>query len=634
MVALVTNGEARFCLRVRPPQDGEAVAEAVEELVEHLERCLDAPVTWWDRKATALPPVTVTLNLDPEAELPRDGFRVNAEPASIRFTACTPTGMYHAVCALLEEAFGVRWLWPGELGTVTPRARECSFPQGERVVTPDWAWRRLWTGGAFWREDDAFLAELRVRHVSPATLRALRRWQRRQRLEGLTIADGHRWAQICSALDYGGSHPEYFALVGGKRDNVFFNGKHRNQPCTSHPEVIAMTARHLIAQFRARPELDGFSLAVNDGLGFCECENCSRLDEAIVSEADSGLDATTNEDAHGGPSRVITDRMFRFANAVAEQVAEVFPDKLLLFLVYSVYRNPPVATRLHPNVLAQFCIRTWAHADEALFEQELGIMAQLGESAERLGIYDYYINGRNGTLPRGFARVAHRSLPAYHERGYRYFATQSGLDFATNGFAYYLTARALWATSTVFDDLLGDYCESGFGPAAPAVKRYLLAFMERWETVGPGDTENPVELAIALYPEPWRTARREELAEALAASDGVEQRRVAFLREGRDYLDRFCEASLAVKALIEAGLPPRPAPGQSADAWLAEATAWCRRQPEALVRQAVDARRNLLDWVDAHTDGYWISAMWFDYSRTQREPWLGGLMDAVEEAMR
>jgi len=631
-VCLVRGGKAEFSVEVRPPQDAAGVREALSELAIHLEACLAAPVPWFDRTQPQ-PPARIVLSLDPCAGLEREEYRIRAGHGAVTLLASTPAAMGHAVHDFLERAFGVRWLWPGMAGTVTPRARDVSWPVGETTHKPDWAWRRLWLGGAFWREDDCWLAEVKQGGVRPATLAELEQWQARNRLGGLDIADGHRWAQICPPLEYGHAQPEYFALVHGKRDTALHDGKHGNQPCTTNPAVIRHTADYIKAQFRARPGLDGFSLAVNDGLGFCECESCKALDAwaGAGQRQDSAFDALTREDGGvpgASPGHVaITDRMLRFANDVAALVTEEFPNKLLLVLIYSVYRTPPRRVKLAPNVIAQFCTMTWSHAAPALRDRELEVLEALCARTDTRGVYDYFVNGANGSMPRGFARVFWRSAQRYHALGCRYFATQAGLDFALGGLAYYAAARLLWNTSQDFDAVFDDYCVSGFGPAAPQVKRFLLAFMDRWEE-SEGGARLPVKEMVLqaplLYPGAWRAARRAELAEAsrLCGGDDDASLRVAFLAEGLDFLDLLCETGVAAQDLLALGAPPKG--GLDWPGWIAS-------HPGAApaVREAVERWRRLTGWVDAHRDGFWFSAMWFDYQRRVRAGLLGAWFETL-----
>lgn len=86
-------------------------------------------------------------------------------------------------CRLCVSRRGVRrtLALAGAAGTVTPRATTVWLPAGSRMHRPDWLWRRLWVGGALWEENDLVLAELMHGCRQPATLRELRRHQRRMR---------------------------------------------------------------------------------------------------------------------------------------------------------------------------------------------------------------------------------------------------------------------------------------------------------------------------------------------------------------------------------------------------------------------------------------------------------------------
>jgi len=639
-LTLIKNGLPAFCVQIDPPQDAETCFTAVTELSTHLRACLGHPVTWFDRwpeNSIHMPAVKLVIRFSPTRRLGPETFEIDATGDTLSLSASTPSALQHAVSYFLEQAFGVRWLWPGETGTVTPRAVDVTWPIGTRRVGPAWHWRRLWMGGAFYREDDPMLAEIKVARASPATLEALHTWQRRNRLGGLNIADGHRWGQICSPLEHGKSHPEYFALVDGQRDCRYFDGKHGNQPCTSNPEVVALTADYLIAQFDARQDLDGFSLAVNDGFGFCECDDCRAIDDwaGAGTHEDSALDeATADGIPFAAPGKSLTDRMLLFANQVAERVEKSYPDKMLLVLIYSVYRNPPRRVRLHRNVIGQFATASWSHVDSALHQRELQTLRGLTGFTDKQGIYDYFINGVNGTLPRGFARVFHRCLRAYHDAGCRYFTTQASLDFGTGGFGYYLAARCLWDGDLAFDTVLRDYCESGFGAAAGEICEYVSAFLEAWERsdIDTAMRDGPVELlAVRLYDPAWLGRVDKLLKQAVreAGEDTTVLARIDFLREGLTFLERFCAAARACAALIENG-----APSAKEDEWRSRLEQWARRvEVREACRAAAAERRRLRDWVAEHEDGFVISAMWCRYQQLETRGLLGDWLDVVEQAM-
>ncbi len=647
---LVQNGQARFALDVQPPQDAEPIRAAIADLVLHCEKCLGQPVAW-SNGGRAMP-VRLELRFCPERVLEREEFEISAQADGVSLAASTAAAMGHAVHYFLEQAFGVRWLWPGtsrsgsavgagrvgraggDCGTVCPPAINVAWPPGITRHRPAWAWRRLWLGGAFYGACDPWLAEMKFGGVSPAALSALELWQQRNRLGGLNIADGHRWCQICPPEAHGRAHPEYFALINGARDTARRDGKHGNQPCTSNPAVVRLTAEYVMAQFRARPELDAFSISLNDGAGFCECPACRAQDEtAGAADKTAAMEKLTDEsagaDTASNTTAAITARIFRFANAVAEQVARVYPDKLLVMLVYSVYRRPPRGVRLHPNVMAQFCAMSFLHADAKIAAEDRRLLAQLGDVAERRGIYDYFVNGANGSLPRGFARILCRSIRDYHHAGCRYFAAQAGLDFASNGLVYYAAARMLWNPELDFEGILEDYCRAGFGPAAGAMQKYWMAFQERWENFEQTGLRHEAAVA-ALYPEAWRRARRAELEAAwiAAGDDAAIAARIGFVREGLAFLDLYAEACAAAWGLVERGAPPVLADDGS------ELRAWAQSCGEqALIERAVECRSRLMKWVDAHRDGFWIAAMWFQYQQRLRRGMLGRWMDIVGETL-
>ena len=69
------------------------------------------------------------------------------------------------------------------------------------------------------------------------------------------------WFRILPAKKYGEEHPEYFALVGGKRQSHFVSPR-GNQVCTINPNVIRIFVEVAIELFRENPKRDMFSMSV------------------------------------------------------------------------------------------------------------------------------------------------------------------------------------------------------------------------------------------------------------------------------------------------------------------------------------------------------------------------------------
>lgn len=109
-----------------------------------------------------------------------------------------------------------------------------------------------------------------------------KRWATRNRFGGPGIKGGHAFGTMAPPSKYGPSHPEYYALVNGKRLWQNYDGKHGAQLCTSNPDVIRLVIDYCNRTFEEHPDYQTISISPNDGGGFCECERCRRLDTGAI----------------------------------------------------------------------------------------------------------------------------------------------------------------------------------------------------------------------------------------------------------------------------------------------------------------------------------------------------------------
>lgn len=277
-------------------------------------------------------------------QMGRDGYLIKTQSdGALCLAGSGSDGTAFAVYRFLEEFAGVRWLWPGELGEVVPRRPTLGIGRVSIREEPAFVWRDLGPGGALWGPLDKLAAERKL-GVSEEHQKTQKLWERRNRFGGERIYGGHAFGEILPPAKLGPIHPEYFALVDGKRDWQYFNGKHRSQPCTSNPDVIRLTTEYARDFFGRHPEYDAFSISLNDGRGFCECDNCRRLDSGQTQ-----VEAADPETGRTARLPVITDRIVAFANQVAEGLAKTHPNKKLILFAYGMYKEPPQRVKVHPN---------------------------------------------------------------------------------------------------------------------------------------------------------------------------------------------------------------------------------------------------------------------------------------------
>lgn len=451
-------------------------------------------------------------------------------------TPSDPHGTLYAVTTFLEEKLGVRYLWPGEMGKIVPKKATIVIEDFRRSSTPLLAQRRVRHGhytarvrtglGRLGYPGDEYKrrweAAVKTRAASPD-------WFRWHKLGGaLPLTTGHAFGRLWEK--HGKEHPEWFALQpNGSRDQSRNPGRARL--CKSNPELIAAVAAEKIAELDAHPELMGVSIAPNDGgqASFCSCPRCEALDSPDGPEV-------ALSDYSGWKKReyrhvALTDRMVYFWNAVAEKVATARPGRLLVVDAYSAYSSPPVAGKLHPNLVVRFVPMNYLDDDGR--REALSSWERWSQAAARI----YYrpnllLAGRSGAayiFPRKFAE------------DFRLMARggMMGTDFdsalhhwATQGLNYYVVARLHWDPNADVDALIDDYCRAGFGPAAGAVRGYyarLEALTNEAATSKRKHLEPFTQGAVAELNDMLNVAR------GLAVGDPDVENRIDFLKAGLDW---------------------------------------------------------------------------------------------------
>src|SRR5579872_34973 len=483
-----------------------------------------------------------------------DGWLIETEPdGSLVLAGNGRDGTSMAVYQFLERFAGVRWLWPGDLGEVVPKRSSLAVVAIALQQEPAYIWRDLGPGGALWGPMDKLTAERKL-GVSEQHQQIEKLWEERNGFGGLLIYGGHAMNEILPPAKYGPIHPEYYALVNGKRTWEHADGKHGAQPCTTNPDVTRIVADYCDRFFKEHPGYDAFSISLNDGGGFCECNRCRRLDTGAAQKQPEDPEA-----GKAGKARVITDRIVTFANAVADVIAKKDPGKKLILFAYGPYKQPPDRVKPRPNVIIQYTFHSsldWNPQAEKQQYRETGAWSGI---AKNLGIYEYFIQGNSPDIPRLMPGPIARSVRKLHEQGYCYYQTQAGDGYAVNGLNYYMLGRLLWDPSADVNQIQSDFVQTGFGKAAPAVGRYFARLENEWKAQSgkpvamDAANQSQYERVAEAYPPQFRASCRGDLDDAYRLSYGIERERVRFLQKGLKYVDLTVSAIEETLPLFRAG---------------------------------------------------------------------------------
>jgi len=186
-----------------PADSSETHEAAAKTLATTLERLFSVPFPVVTEAEG--PAIRLTVSKGPEpTSLEREAYTIVTGAKGIELTGVTDLALRHAVWGLLHH-LGYRQYFPGPTWEIVPKLDSISLDLDVRE-SPDYASRRIWYGFGLWD------------HNGPD----YRDWVERNRMEGgFSLNTGHAYGRLVRSQQATfDAHPEYYALVDGKRQTV------------------------------------------------------------------------------------------------------------------------------------------------------------------------------------------------------------------------------------------------------------------------------------------------------------------------------------------------------------------------------------------------------------------------------
>jgi len=515
------------------------------------------------------------------AGLPPDGHRLRTSKGSLYLfggdrdgrrvgdnwsLACQ--GTLYAVYDLLENEFGVRWIWPGKSGEVIPARKKIVIGSIDRGGTEPLVSRRFRIPPA-----------LPKRMIGWSRIENRTRFLEDQRLflirhrfgSSVNTLYSHNFANYWKR--FGKTHPEFFSLLPdgrrgplkGDADGSFVT------LCVSQPELW----RQIVRDWRKDPRrktMPWLNACENDTPGMCTCPECRAWDAPDPRFAASpywskGDDPLTRRgrflrlaSVDWGESGVVTeretppslsDRYAKFYMALLREAKKSDPAAKVVGYAYANYAEGPRQTRLDADVVISFVPATGLYRREssrAFRENWL--------RWRNAGVKDMILRPNHmlcgGVFPLNFGRRIAEDFA---------FAAANGM-IGTN----YDSLTGVWGAHNVmlytlirihrepglgYDKVREEFC-SAFAPA----EKEIGAYLDYWENFSDslsrsritelgnrnkdrtGDTSgsfrNFVMISADLYTEEEldRAARLLAAARERAAGSETALKRIAFLEHG------------------------------------------------------------------------------------------------------
>ncbi len=387
----------------------------------------------------------------------------------------------YAVYNLLDE-IGVRWYRPDPWGEHVPKLDTVTLPTGRRQHKPIYKYR--WGIQGYRNAADE----------TPAQKELAKIWAIRNRLnvQMATPPDmkfpsehgGTHWLNITHMYDtlfpvttYFEKHPEYYALIDGKR-------RRDGQLCVSNPEVQRLTAEKVIAFSKNAPQFKTHSLEPLDNDLWCQCEGCKALDDPNLKTV--WTDITIEWERPMGDVS-LSNRIAAFGKIVANKVAESGQPINVLWLAYLTHtETPSLVSDLPKNVIIQpatfssaFSNPQDSYSDYSrdLFDPASKPNQKFVESLTghgelaRMLTYEYW-SGIAWVGPMPLIRTMKDRVQAYRQFPIDGIYSESHQHWGPQGIGLYFFTRLLWNPDLDIEKELDLYCKNYYGPAYQPMLEY------------------------------------------------------------------------------------------------------------------------------------------------------------------
>jgi hypothetical protein len=367
----------------------------------------------------------VSINLN---TLKEDGFVIRTDSMRLFIIGGNEKGTLYGVYAFLEKYLGCRMYSPKV--KIIPKQKKIVLGSINDTQIPVIGFR-----------DTHYRVTWDAEYID---------WHKLDHDEKGERPDWGMWVHTFNALVppeiYYEQHPEYFAMVKGKRIPT--------QLCLTNPRVLDLTIQNLRQKIAQNPDAKYWSVSQNDNKDYCTCDQCKAID-----------------DREGSPSGSIVN----FVNQVADQ----FPEKMISTLAYEYGRHAPKTLKPRDNVNIMLCsIEAYRH--KAITEDPASAdfvkdVEDWGRIAKDIIVWDYVIQFNNLLSPFPNLHVlqpniqffAQHNVNAMFEQGNR----EVGGEFAA--LRGYLISKLLWNPNENVDTLMNDFLGGFYGAAAKPIRQYI-----------------------------------------------------------------------------------------------------------------------------------------------------------------
>jgi len=435
------------------------------------------------------------------SDLGEEDLRIAVARRNIAICGGSPRGTLYGVYTYLEDLLGVRFVAPGHVHVPKVTGRSL-VPRGTKTFRPKLSYRCCYYGPNH-------------HHHNSATRLRNNAFAKDERLGGRTPwrLINHSLSRYVPVRKYGKEHPDYFALVDGKRRSDVpedHYGDGGTQPCMTNPDVKRLVIEGVLRDLGKDPERVNISVSQNDNKMFCRCDRCKAIDD--------------REESNMGA-------LLTLVNEVAGAAAQEHPGVCAGTLSYQYSRKPPKHLRPRENVEIQLCsieacqlhpINDPNCPRNRSFCEHL---AGWGKICNRIYIWNYNTNFSNYLLPCPNLRVIGpnvRYFVANNAKGLFMQAAGNARAAELSDLRNYIISNLMWDPSRDDKALMEEFLTLHYGRAAGPIRDYISLIHDNAAEKGLhhhcyaaardyGVDEAIVEKGMALFEKAMQAAETDEV---------------------------------------------------------------------------------------------------------------------------
>lgn len=424
-------------------------------------------------------PESRAAGLDPSL-LDRDGFFIKTSGSRIFITGVDSDkkgekqwASLFGVFDFLERFAGVRYYFPGKMGTIVPRKQTWQLPEIDIAERPDTQYRQVYCYRASVTEPDA-------PYHYPGHSKAQMHPKSWRNSSLSSIRSCHGLNDLELSKRFRKTHPEIFALRpdGIRRDgtdNTMSFHKYGHL-CYSSPKLLEIVCADAEAALTGKPASSrGISYwrprwntlhvnpTPNDGLLWCQCPPCKKI-QAQGKEA-------------------MCEHIWRFYINIARFLKEKKIPGSVIVDSYGIYSGLPAA-ELPDNITVSVAVTgPWGMRLEKIRKRNAELIAKWHRRmGTKLNTWTYPTK----------ASAAIPIVPNFTPRGVSEFYKsqkdkiiggffEAGSDRWIYGFLNaYVYSKVLWDFNTDTEALIAEHCRLMYGKGAPFMNKFYQELEDLW----------------------------------------------------------------------------------------------------------------------------------------------------------